>query len=44
MPENHQHDRSGENWYRYALALEASEDGFWDWAPKPFGQQPSEVH
>jgi diguanylate cyclase (GGDEF)-like protein/PAS domain S-box-containing protein len=22
---------SGEDWYRYALALEASEEGFWDW-------------
>ena len=23
--------QSGEEWYRYALALEASEEGFWDW-------------
>lgn len=22
---------SGEEWYRYALALEASQEGFWDW-------------
>ncbi len=22
---------SGEDWYRYALALEASQEGFWDW-------------
>ena len=22
-----------ENWYRYALALEASQEGFWDWDP-----------
>jgi PAS domain-containing protein len=23
--------QSGEDWYRYALALEASQEGFWDW-------------
>jgi diguanylate cyclase (GGDEF)-like protein/PAS domain S-box-containing protein len=23
--------QGGEEWYRYALALEASEEGFWDW-------------
>ncbi|HEX4308620.1 MAG TPA: GGDEF and EAL domain-containing protein [Acidobacteriaceae bacterium] len=29
MPEEQKH--SGDDWYRYALALEASEEGFWDW-------------
>jgi diguanylate cyclase (GGDEF)-like protein/PAS domain S-box-containing protein len=23
--------QTGDDWYRYALALEASEEGFWDW-------------
>lgn len=26
-----QRRESGEDWYRYALALEASQEGFWDW-------------
>ncbi len=30
MP-NEQTRESCEEWYRYALALEASEEGFWDW-------------
>lgn len=25
------HEQTGDDWYRYALALEASEEGFWDW-------------
>ncbi len=29
MPEEQQH--SGDDWFRYALALETSDDGFWDW-------------
>ena len=29
MPQ--QNPQSGDDWYRYALALEASEEGFWDW-------------
>jgi diguanylate cyclase (GGDEF)-like protein len=30
MPQE-QSRTSGEDWYRYALALEASQEGFWDW-------------
>ncbi|HEY6448505.1 MAG TPA: GGDEF and EAL domain-containing protein [Acidobacteriaceae bacterium] len=30
MPHEQRRD-SGEEWYRYALALEASQEGFWDW-------------
>ncbi len=26
-----QRRKSGDDWYRYALALEASQEGFWDW-------------
>ena len=31
MPQ--EQSRGREDWYRYALALEASQEGFWDWDP-----------
>ncbi len=31
MPQPQEQKQSSEDWYRYALALEASEEGFWDW-------------
>lgn len=31
MPQ--EQSRGHEDWYRYALALEASQEGFWDWDP-----------
>lgn len=32
MPQEQTRER-GEDWFRYALALEASQEGFWDWDP-----------